>query len=209
MASRDPEHVPAVFGQMADRLEAVAAAVREYISLKHRPWPDSVTAREEVQERDFTALPFTHPMAALRLSPMPYLGSSQDHLVAMAAAVRAPHTAIAWLTLLRTQLVGAASAAYLLDRVDVRERMRRYLNLELRSLTEELSLVAGEQSEVTRIAERRRAIKRGAKELGWTVAGNDTKLARPPQLWKIEPALNEMQMLDLLLRDTTGGVEVR
>jgi hypothetical protein len=207
MESRGPEQVPAVFGQMADRLERVAAAVRDYMNVKHKQWPDSVAAREEVQEREFTALPFTHPMAALRLSPMPYLGSSQDHLVAIAAAVRAPHTAIAWLTLLRTQLVGAATAAYLLDRVDVRERMRRYLNLELRSLTEEPSLVAGDQAEVTRIDDRRQRIKRGARALGWTVAGNDTKLGRPPQLWKIEPALNEMQLLDWLLRDMTDPTD--
>src|SRR4051794_39001653 len=113
MQSQDPAHVPAVFGQMADRLEAVAGAVRDYMDVKHKSWPDSVAAREEAQELEFTGLPFTHPMAALRLSPMPYLGSSQDHLVAIAAAVRAPHTAIAWLTLLRTQLVGAATAAYL------------------------------------------------------------------------------------------------
>src|SRR4051794_9379232 len=99
---------------MAGRLESVAACVREYMSVEHRPWPDSVAAREAAQEREFEALPFAKPMAALRLAPMPYLGSSQDHLVAIAAAVRAPHTAIAWLTLLRTQLVGAASAAFLL-----------------------------------------------------------------------------------------------
>lgn len=48
-------------GPTADELNQVAATVRDYVRMESTPWPASLSAREQAQEQDVAALPFTHP----------------------------------------------------------------------------------------------------------------------------------------------------
>lgn len=199
---------------MSAKLDQVAAAVRYYIRLPPEPWPDSISAREQAREDEFVALPMRHPMVHTQVAPLQYLGSAQDHLTAMAAAVRTPLTVMASLTLLRTLLVGAANAAYLADpKIDAHERVRRALNFYLESLTEQMRLFGRDDplsvAEYDRLEQRRKEIKAGAKQLGWTVRGNDTpKATALPKPWHIEPKPAEMTLLNDLLVDVMADGKV-
>lgn len=200
---------PREFVELARRLDLVAAAVHDYKITAAAPWPDSVSAREFAEERDFRALPRKHPMVDTHLAPRQYLGSAADHLTAFAAVIRAPHTVMALLTLLRTQIVGTAYAAYVAEpEIGARERVRRWLNIHLDSLTEQMRLIGRGDAESAQhydeLEQRRRDIKSGAHRLGWTVAGNDTPKSKGwPADWCIKPCPTEMELVENLL----SGVE--
>lgn len=199
---------PGILG-LADRLDEVAATVRRYIELDPRPWPESIASREKAREAEFSALPLEYPVAHTLLSPLHFLGSSQDHLTAMAAVVRAPFTVMGLLTLLRTQLVGAAYVVYLADqRIGLRERVRRGMNVYLDSLTEQMNLV-GPGQHLDHLTARRRKVASGARRLGWTVTAPEAKAGSRPRPWWIgdrPPA--EMTLLDRMLCDVADKNQV-
>lgn len=167
--------VPGEWLTLANKLEDVAACVRDYVLLPSAPWPDSPRAREVAQENDFAALPFAHPMAEVQTAALHALSSSADHLTAFAAITRTPQTVFALLTVLRTQLVGASLASYLSDpAVDVRERVRRVMNSELQARTEQMRLLVGggsvlRHSEFERLNSSRHQITDAARVLGYLV----------------------------------------
>lgn len=202
--------VPDTYVQLAASLDVVAATVRRYVDMKPKPWPDSISARELAQQNDFAALPFSHPMKHTQLAPLHYLGSAQDHLTAMAAAIRTPMTVTATLTLLRTVMVGAGYAAYLADpSITAAERVRRTMNCYLESTTEQMRLVgrrdAESQAEYDRLEQRRRDVKSGARQLGWVVAGNETPRQKAwPTEWSIAPKPTEMKLVDELVADVAS-----
>jgi hypothetical protein len=205
IADEDDAAPPSVFVGVADRLDLVAGAVRDYITTDVAPWPHSISSRESAEERDYLALPRQHPMIDTQLAPRHYLGSSADHLTAFAATIRAPQSVMALPTLLRTQVVGAAYAAYLaVPEIGTRERVRRWVNTHLDSLTEQMRLIgradAESAAQYDELEERRRKMKAGARELGWTVVGNDTPKQKAwPTAWYINPRPTEMDLVDQLL----------
>jgi len=168
---------------MAERIDQVAATVRGYLRTDPAPWPISISAREQAQEQDFKALPFAHPMKHVQLAPLQYLGTAQDHLTAIAAVTRTPLTVMAHLTLMRTQIVATANAAYLANpQIDMRERVRRVLNDYLDSTTEQMRLIgcraAEDKAEFNRLEQRRRDVVRGAKQLGWRATSPEAPQAQ-------------------------------
>jgi hypothetical protein len=205
LVTSDEYAPPPGFVELAHRLDLVAAAVHDYKTTEAAPWPDSISARELAEERDFLALPRKHPMMDTQLAPRQYLGSAADHLTAFAAVIRAPHTVMALLTLLRTQIVGAAYAAYVAEPdIGARERVRRWLNVHLDSLTEQMRLVGRDDAESAEhydeLEQRRRDVKSGAHQLGWTIAGNDTPKSKAwPVDWCIKPRPTEMDLVNDLL----------
>lgn len=137
----DERRVPDIYLRIADQLSLVASTLATYMQTDPKPWPECVAARERVREQEFAELPYEHPVAHAHVAPIQYLTSSQDHLLALAAALRTPDVVLAPLTLLRTQLVAAAFAIHLTDpAIDLRERIRRSLNADLQSLTEKMFL---------------------------------------------------------------------
>jgi hypothetical protein len=204
--------VPAEWRHLADRLDQVASTVRDHLELDEKPWPESISAREQACERDFAALPLEHPVVHTLLMPRQFLGSSQDHLVAMAAAIRTPMTVMATLTLLRTQVVGAAYPVYLADPgIGQRERVRRAMNVYLDSTTEQMRLIGHDDTdEYDRLAERRRQIAVGARALGWTVNRPEAGRSGWPKDWWIgtrpptEMALVESMLGDVASEDRVG-----
>lgn len=130
-----------------------------------------------------------------------------DHLLGAAACLRAPHVLYSVFTLSRAALESAAGAWYLLDPAcDERERVRRWLNEQLHSLTEEHSLAAGlGDPPAVAVAQERmdraRAILTAATRHGFT-AHNAT--LRPGKSGRIltpylgSPRPSAMAMIDLL-----------
>ena len=86
------------------------------------------TAADELVSRERVG--FTSRLASVQApgdrgapGTLQLMGVAQDHLVAMAAVIRAPFTVMALLTLLRTQIVATARAWYVTDpHIDIRER---------------------------------------------------------------------------------------
>jgi hypothetical protein len=199
--------VPAEWVQLADRLDEVASVVRDYIELEEKPWPESISSRERACEADYAALPLDHPIVHTLLMPRQYLGSSEDHLVAIAAAIRTPRTVMATLTLLRTQVVGAAYAVYLADpRIDQRERVRRAMNVYLDSTTEQMRLIGPrDANEYDQLAERRRQVTVAARALGWTVNRPASSRSGWPKDWWIGTTPpTEMAMVEAMLGDVVS-----
>jgi hypothetical protein len=200
---------PTEWFNIADKLEAVAAVVRQYVIADPAPWP-AAAAREKAQERDFSVLPFKHPVTEAHLAPLQLMGVAQDHLVAMAAVIRAPFTVMALLTLLRTQIVATAWAWYLTDpHIDIRERVRRANNLQLQSVTEQMRLLGLDRPETAaeyeRLDQHRREIAAGAKRLKWKVAMQESKKNWPQDWWIGDKPPTEMTLVGQALRDDQLG----
>lgn len=200
--------VPSEWLELAEQLDRVAAAVRHYLTLDPKPWPDSICSRERAREDEFADLPFDHPVVYTELAPLQYLGSAQDHLIALAATIRTPRTVMASFVLLRTLIVGAAYAAYIADpKIDLRERVRRAMNAYLDSTTEQMRLMSDETdpaelAEFTRLQERRRDLAAGARTLGWSVNRPEASKAAggwPKDWWIGDKPLTEMRLLGNIL----------
>lgn len=206
----DDFEVPDEWCQLANAIDGSAEAVREYTRLDALPWPDSVASREKLRNSEFADIPFKHPAAHAVLSPLHFLGSAQDHLIAFAAILRTPRTVMALLTVMRTQLVGSAMAAYLGDpTIGLEERMRRVINVELDSQTEQMRLligVPGAAADFAALAERRKRLAAAAKKRpGWHVNQPESPKAKPwPKDWWIAPEpLPEGRLIDQLI----GGLQ--
>lgn len=208
----DERPVPDIYLRIADQLSLVASTLATYMRTDPKPWPECVAARERVREQEFAELPYEHPVAHAHVAPIQYLTSSQDHLQALAAALRTPDVVLALLTLLRTQLVAAAFAIHLTDPlIGLRERIRRSLNADLQSLTEKMFLAGRGDAEAVAwyddLERRRVEIKAAAHKLGWVVKGEQTpKRTARPKVWGIEPIATEMGLIDAIFADNDDKI---
>lgn len=197
-------------------LRLTAKTVRDYVLIDPLPWPNSISAREEQQADQFAALPLSHPMKHTLLLPLQYLSSSADHLTAAAAIIDAPDTIMALFTVLRTQVAGASYAAFVGDpTIGFKERVRRMLNVELESRTEQMRLIGRTSPEridhYDRLDQERKNIKSAAAKLGWKVVGEDTPKDKAwPKDWFVTPQDKEMNVVKALLQeqDVPNGANV-
>lgn len=197
-----PFVVPPEWVAMAAALNGVAGTLRTYLQTPPAAWPDSIVARERAREDEFARLPRTHPVMDATIQPLMYLGSSQDHLTALAATMCTEGTVMAYMTLLRTQLVGAGCARYLADpKIELRERMRRWINVHLDSLTEQMHLVgADDVPAFEALSDERKAIVDGARALGWSPIVAPSPMNRWPKDWYVgDKPLGEGELIDRVL----------
>lgn len=123
------------FAALATHLDALAETVTDHISQGHTWLPDSPAALE-VEHEPHTGWWGERPALNAALAPTALLLHAEDHLRALAAAVRAPQVVLATLSLIRPCLESTSLAYYLLEDVPPLERIRRVLNMELRAKVE-------------------------------------------------------------------------
>lgn len=169
MAPRDtnmPEHWRPLPAQM----DEIGAVIRWYVSQDPGWTSESVAALQVSLEHEFETTPVPRPLTSALIHPQTLLAHAQDHLVAAAAALRAPDTVLAMMTIFRTVLIAAGRAFYLASpSIDVRERVRRGLNVQLGTDTEMMSFLGRDSPDFPRLDTRRRQIIKAGRTLGYSV----------------------------------------
>ena len=163
--------VPDDFLRIADDLDTIAGATRDF--LRSPDWTDESEAAGEVEsEPDFTDEWATAPVRHVLLMATRAIGMADDHLAAMAAAIRSEHVLFAPLTLTRTVLAACGSAYYLLEPgIGVRTRLARGWTQQLSAYTELMSMFGDDQQSrgFIRAQARRQAIKASAERNAFRV----------------------------------------
>jgi hypothetical protein len=157
--------VPDEFDALGRTVEEIHAVLHAAFDAGVRWTPDSQAAREVALVDDFADLPFENVVATALIHPQTSLGQSRDHLAGFAADIRAPYTSLSLLTLLRPLLVGAGMTYYVADpSINVKERVRRALNIELSSALELMHYFGSGTEGYAKLERRRVDITKAAKK---------------------------------------------
>jgi hypothetical protein len=197
--------VPSEFVELADGLDAVADTLYWYLGQDDLWQPASPAALLIDDEPAFTALPFERPITSTLVQPLIMLDQAADHLVACAAIIRTPRTALSLLTTLRPLAVACGWAYYLTNPdTDAREHVRRALNVQLESDTELMNYIQLPGPELDKVDKRRRDIAGAARTLGFRVIKPDKRAnATTWPTWYVgDRPPSEMKVLNDLLGST-------
>jgi hypothetical protein len=158
---------------LADEMDTLSEVIAWHLE-RHPTWtPTSQAQSELLSEGLYSALPMQHPLVTVLLQPLQALGQGADHFRATAAIIRTPYTLLSLLTVMRTAIVASGIAYYLADpRVDVRERVRRSLNVDLESSSELMNFFQPGNEGFDRHRQRREDIAKGARALKFKVSDN-------------------------------------
>jgi hypothetical protein len=136
------------------------------------------------------------------------LSHAQDHLQAMSILADAPGTVMTSFSLVRPVLSSTARVTYLLDpAASAQERLRRGMNLQLESYTEQRNLSTGglnaeSERATAHFAERIRQILQGAREHHLRFSQPKQRSDRPPSVpWLGTPQPREMQLVRQVLSE--------
>jgi hypothetical protein len=177
--------MPNEYAAIAGFVVALADVLADFLE---RDRPGASPAQDDCGKgAEFLVFPRTHPMVDASLTPGMYMSSSLDHLRAMAAVIEAPGVVMALLTVLRTQLIGSAWAHYTAEPgITSEERLRRWVNIHLDSLTEQMRFHGADAPEFSRINAERKEFEKGARKLHWTTSASSPE-SRWPKDWCVTP----------------------
>ena len=131
------------FEQLARSVVAIADAFETGTYDTGKPYKPTCQARRDgYAQHRYTGLWSRQPVDNLHMHAVGYLRRAEDHLRMMALAAAIPKILYSPISLARIVTVSSGHCFYLLDPdIDVRERMRRALNLHSHMLTEQRNLV--------------------------------------------------------------------
>ncbi len=197
--------VPTEFVELAAGLDAIADTLHWYLGQADLWQPGSPAAGMIDDEPTFATLPFERPIISTLVQPLITIDQAADHLVACAAIIRTPRTALSLLTTLRPLAVACGWAYYLTNpAIDAREHVRRALNVQLESDTELMNYIQLPGPELDKIDKRRRDIAAGARTLGLHVTKPEKRANTTTwPTWHVgDRPPSEMKMLNDLLGST-------
>lgn len=194
---------PTAFDMLAQHVRQIVHAleVGKGNSNGH-PLPGSPAARENEDESLHGKWGQTPASDANNLGRLLCISAS-DHMLSLADALASPNTgAFVSFTIGRGILEAAGRAWYLMDpAVDLRERVRRYVNEKLWSINESRRFLDGLQSGTGKLDEVEEAIRRTAASKGYAVQNSRNG-------WRLDderPTI--MAVCDLILTTPVGRSE--
>ncbi|MFE3105389.1 hypothetical protein [Nocardia tengchongensis] len=162
------------FEQLARSVVAIADAFETGTYDTGKPYKPTCQARRDgYAQHHYTGSWSRQPVDNLHMHAVGYLRRAEDHLRTMAMAAAAPKILYSPISLARIVTVSSGHCFYLLDPgIDVRERMRRALNLHAQMLTEQRNLVGDPSSPAAQLATTQITQLCGdARRMGFTVSG--------------------------------------
>lgn len=183
--------IPGEILTAADEIDQITVAIRTSLENTTVWTAGSIAAQQISEEQNYADKSSPHPIKHAVLTGTATLMMANDHLIALAAALRAPGTVFATTSLIRPILSATGIAYHLLDPdIPTKERLRRSWGLSLNAYTELLPLSRAPGDAIESYAEKRRnEIRALAEQAGFTVrhpAWVRPKHKRPPE-WHIEP----------------------
>lgn len=194
--------VPREWHAYADQVDQIAHTLRVYFGTDPLWTPGSKAEAEKAQQDEFAALSIQNPVTSALVHPAMTMGFAIDHLVALSAVVRAEETVLAVHSLLRPILVAAGTASHIADAPDVKERVRRAVNLQLASLTEMMRMLKDVSPEYFADRQKRRSeIVTSARGIWKHVSKPESKKGRIND-WYVgdEPPGRDMEMARAALK---------
>lgn len=186
--------------QLADRLDA-------FLGDSTPPWTGTPAHAELQSDSDYAGPWGNRPVQDVLLLPSMLLLHTADHLHGIAGALRAPQTVMTHQTLTRAALASCGVAYDLLEPdIDVRERLRRGMNVYLLSYTEQINMTEDEHLDaLVRPIQRVEDIVKAARAHDYGVSrapGGRLRRRRPmerPYLGKEPPS--EMELVRRLVSE--------
>jgi hypothetical protein len=132
--------VPAEFRTLAQEVATIARMLNDYLRETGVDVKDSLAASEYAQEANYSDANFVDPVLHVLLQAQHGLVAAADHMLGLAACIRAEDVLFASFSLLRPIVTAAGTTYHLLEpEIPLRERLRRGVNFELDSAREQLN----------------------------------------------------------------------
>ncbi|MFE3195874.1 hypothetical protein ACFXHA_43225 [Nocardia sp. NPDC059240] len=161
-------------GQLARSIVAVADAFETDTYDTSKPYKPTCQARRDgYAQHHYTGAWSRQPVDNLHMHAVGYLRRAEDHLRTIALAATAPKILYSPISLARIVTVSSGHCFYLLDPgIEVRERMRRALNLHAHMLAEQRNLIGDPTSPAAQLLQTQiTQLCADARRMGFTVAG--------------------------------------
>jgi hypothetical protein len=137
---RSDVRVPDEFHRLSHQVRAIARLLNEYLRETDVDPPGSPAEAESALTAEFTDDQFYNPVQHVALRGHHALIAAVDHMLGVAACIEAEDVVFATVSLVRPIVTAAGMSYHIFEPgIDVRERLRRGLNVELESVREQLN----------------------------------------------------------------------
>lgn len=137
---RSDVRVPDEFHRLSQQVRAIARLLNEYLRETDVDPPGSPAEADSALAATFTDDQFHDPVRHIALRGHHALIAAVDHMLGIAACIDAEDVVFATVSLVRPIVTAAGMSYHIFEPgIDLRERLRRGLNVELESIREQLN----------------------------------------------------------------------